>query len=72
MEVDALTAFCCEHSKNLDAELTGAGRDAGSVTAKKQQSLWQHICDKINAMGYDKRDIGQLKRKWNAVRSDGN
>ena len=71
VEVDTLTAFCCEHNEILEAELTGAGRDVGSVTARKQQALWQEICHKINALGYDKRDIPQLKRKWANIRSDG-
>ena len=71
VEVDTLTAFCCEHHDILDTELTGAGRDVGSVTAKKQKELWQSICNKINAMGFDKRDVEQPKHKWKNIKSDG-
>ena len=70
--MDTLAAFCCENSEVLEAELQGAGREYGTITARKQNDLWREITDKINALGYDKRDVAQLKRKWGLIRSDGN
>ena len=71
-EMTKLSKFCTEHREILDAELTGSSREVGVITIKKQQQLWQSILDQINAMGVAKRDLPQLKRKWHAIRSDGN
>ena len=43
-----LSAFCCEHVEILDAELSGAGRKYGQITADQQQALWKTITDSIN------------------------
>ena len=43
-----LSAFCCEHVEVLDAELSGAGRKYGNITADQQQALWRQITDAIN------------------------
>ena len=47
-ETAKLTAFCCENTEILDAELSGAGRKHGNVTADQQQALWKKITDIIN------------------------
>ena len=47
-ETAKLTAFCCENSEILDAELSGTGRKHGNVTADQQQALWKKITDLIN------------------------
>ena len=67
-----LSKFCTENREILDAEITGSGREVGAITVKKQQEMWQTILEQINAMGVAKRDVGQLKRKWNNIKSDGN
>ena len=71
-ELDELSKLCAENIEVLEAELQGPGRDVGDITLKKQNSLWLKICDKINLMGVAKRDVPQLKRKWNAIKGDGN
>ena len=71
VEMNELSKLCVENIEIIEAELQGPGRDVGEVTVKKQNAVWLKICDKINAMGVAKRDVPQLKRKWNAIRGDG-
>ena len=40
-ETAKLTAFCCENTEILDAELSGSGRKHGNVTVDMQQGLWK-------------------------------
>ena len=72
LELDELSKLCAENIELIEAELQGAGRDVGEITVKKQNALWLRICDRINAMGVAKRDVPQLKRKWNSIKGDGN
>ena len=72
LELNELSKLCAENIEIIEAELQGPGRDVGDVTVKKQNAVWLNICDKINSMGITKRDIPQLKRKWNAIKGDGN
>ena len=71
-ETDELARFCSENHEVLEGEFQGPGREFGEKTAKKQQDLWQQICNKINSFGIARRDIVQLKRKWNSLKSEGN
>ena len=71
-ESDELACFCSEHHELLEGDFQGPGREHGEKTAKKQQAMWQQICDKINSFGIACRDIIQLKRKWNSIKSEGN
>ena len=66
-----LSKFCTENREILDAEITGSGCEVGAITVKKQQELWQNILEQINVMGVARRDVAQLKRKWNNIKSDG-
>ena len=71
VEMNELSKLCVENIEIIEAELQGPGRDVGDVTVKKQNAVWLKICDKINAMGVAKRDVPQIKRKWNAIQGDG-
>ena len=71
LETDELARFCAEHHEVLEGDFQGPGREYGDKTAKKQQALWQQICDKINSFGIARRDVVQLKRKWNGLKSEG-
>ena len=71
LETDELARFCAEHHELLEGDFQGPGREYGDKTAKKQQALWQQICDKINSFGIARRDVVQLKRKWNGLKSEG-
>ena len=70
-ENDMLAKLCAENIEVIDADLQGPGRDVGEITVKKQTSLWLQICDKINAMGIAKRDVPQIKKKWNLIIGEG-
>ena len=71
-EMAKLSKFCTENREIIDAEITGGGCEVGAITIKKQQEMWQKILEQINAMGIAKRDIAQLKWKWNSIKSNGN
>ena len=71
LELNELSKLCAENIEIIEAELQGPGRDVSEITVKKQNAVWVKICDRINSMGIAKRDIPQLKRKWNAIKSDG-
>ena len=48
VEVTHLSAFCCENSEVLEAELSGSSCQAGKITAKKQADLWKEITNILN------------------------
>ena len=70
-ELDELSKLCAENIEVMEAELQGPGCDVGEITVKKQTMVWLKICDRINSMGVAKRDVPQLKRKWNAIKGNG-
>ena len=71
-ESDELARFCSEHHELLEGDFQVPGKEHCEKTAKKQQAMWQKICDKINSFGIARRDIIQLKRKWNSIKSESN
>lgn len=62
-EIQLLTAEFSENKDVLESKLTN------SITNKHKNDLWQRITEKINALGYEKRTVDEIKMKWRNLTS---
>ena len=62
-EIQLLTAEYGENKDVLELKFTNA------LTNKQKNDSWQRITEKINALGYEKRTVEEIKMKWRNLTS---